>query len=510
MLEDGRLLVAGGAATLNVPVGHAIGLDSEVWDAETNQWQVLAADLRFEGNQRLHLNQLPDGRVLFFASREEKAGAKPDYQARLWNPASNTVQVLPVAIKPAAGTDIAVLNDGWVLIVNGLEGSADFWDSIANRVMHTEVPLLENLRWRILAQASGQVLLLEAVPDVPLEGKKAAEHSATVRWDADEKDEWKRIGDLPVAFKQSAPLEETEDGAAKVTVDGLVYLLPEGETEWHEAGKAVPPPLAAGENVPASSVAATAAATQATTESSWWDKYLRAMDDAKWSILALSIPIFLYIALKYMDNQGAVRLQWYLDKLLLLIAGTCALSLVVWLVHDAGDAYASEAIARHASECMKEESAAAAGQRLPQRAKGWARCVDDKNGWVEDLYFRSAKRWLTEPVLPCQYVGRWISVRGGSRYLVTFTDDGRFTSVPQQISDFYGMAPLPKHSQTTSGSWSVADGSMVWLYDTGLTWPIEVRRIDVADRHYFALSERGTWATSFQLDEGLPAKNCSL
>ncbi len=504
LLEDGRLLVAGGAAISNAYASHPVSLDSEVWDAETGQWQALGNDLRFEGNQRLHLNQLPDGRVLFFASREGQ-NVKPEYQARLWNPATNAVERLPVAIKSAAGTDIAVLNDGQVLIVNGLEGSADFWNSGTNTLTHTEVPLLENLRWRALPLANGQVLLVETVPDVPVEGKKTAEHSTTVRWDADEDDEWKRIGDLPVPLKQSSLLDETDDGSVRATVDGFVYLLPEEATDWSEAGKAAQSVNEAVANAPTGVTTSLSAPSYGTTESerSWWDKCVGVLDALTWSVIPLSMPILLFVVLKHFDNLQFIELQRRQEKFLGFIAAAFALGIIVLFVHEVLDLYATETIGRHVRECMKEEAPESKTQPTLQRAQHWVSCIGDKNGFIEGVYFGPAKRWVSSPhALPCQYIGRWASSHLGSdKYVVMFTDDGRFTAVPVSVSDRNG--PI-------SGAWGVVDDSMVWLYDTGMTWPMDVKRINIEDRSHFSLSGVTGLRTNFELVDAIKSNTCSM
>ncbi len=509
LLEDGRLLVAGGAAISNAYASHPVSLDSEVWDAETGQWQALGNDLRFEGNQRLHLNQLPDGRVLFFASREGQ-NVKPEYQARLWNPATNAVERLPVAIKSAAGTDIAVLNDGQVLIVNGLEGSADFWNSGTNTLTHTEVPLLENLRWRALPLANGQVLLVETVPDVPVEGKKTAEHSTTVRWDADEDDEWKRIGDLPVPLKQSSLLDETDDGSVRATIDGFVYLLPEEAAEWSEAGKAMQPqPVnAAGANGPTGASASPAAPSFGTTgsERSEWEQYTEVWNDFKWIAFAIAIPIVLYLVLRRLEEKKLAFFMSYTHTLM-LIAAIGFVSFLLWM---GTYSYAERSVRFSSNECLidplpnPELSNANTKLKVVSETQQWASCVDTRAGILGSIYFNvTKKRIMSLPAVPCLYVGIWSTTRDGVPYKVTFTDDSLFTAIPQSDDRKKGM--------TISGAWGVSNGEMIWIKPPNMLYeePI-VQRVEPESRSRFTLKGEGGAEDVYQLVDAIKSNTCSL
>jgi WD40 repeat protein len=241
VLTDGRVLAAGGMATSNKSVDHKMGADSEVWSPQTGQWQLLGNDLRFDPDQRVNLNQMADGRILLFATRE--GGNTPEYQARLWNPRSNTVEKPAVSARPKPDTDIAVLSDGRVLIVNGNEGSADTWDSRTNTVAHSEEPLLENSRWRALPLTNKQVLLVEMFPDDPAATRRNVVSSVALLWNPSS-GEWKQIADLPVPFRGSGALAEKPDGSVQSTIGDETYQLAALDKSWERLFKPAPPAIA--------------------------------------------------------------------------------------------------------------------------------------------------------------------------------------------------------------------------------------------------------------------------
>ncbi len=75
-------------------------------------------------------------------------------------------------------------------------------------------------------------------------------------------------------------------------------------------------------------------------------------------------------------------------------------------------------------------------------------------------------------------------------YRVILRPDGGFIASPIVTTDI-------THA-TSSGQWGVRDGSMIWFYDEGLTWPPDINRIVPKDADHFALIERNGTLTRYE------------
>ncbi len=250
VLRDGRWLVAGGSASWQAHSDHPVGADSELYDPKTGQWQTLEG-LRIEEKQRAYLNQMKDGRVLFFVVQ---GGDTPAYFARVWNPKTSHIENLAVGAKPVPDDGIAVLSDGRVLIVDSIGGSAVIWDSRSNAVSSSEVPELENSSWRALPLANHTVLLLEAFDDTKTAGRNRPEQSVTLVWDVTS-GEWRRLGDFPATFRPDGILLEQDDGAVHAEIAGSPYSLPASATEWVAASAILQAPATLPSAIPQPQVA---------------------------------------------------------------------------------------------------------------------------------------------------------------------------------------------------------------------------------------------------------------
>lgn len=232
-LDDGRVLAAGGVAASYEHPDQATDANSEVWDQNTGNWQVLGADLRFAPGQLVTVTKLGDGSVLFFAIREEDSEGAPDYQARIWNPQSGRVEKPAVSVRPRSNTDVAVMRDGRVLIVNGNEGSLDMWNSRTGAVTHIEEPRLENSRWRLLPLNNSQVLMVETFLDGARYARGRQRQSATLLWDP-ATGKFRAIGALPVRFTESSSLTGLDDAMAFADVGEQTFRLPGRGVVWLE------------------------------------------------------------------------------------------------------------------------------------------------------------------------------------------------------------------------------------------------------------------------------------
>lgn len=306
-LADGRVLAAGGMATSNVFFDIEIGGASQLLDPQTRQWEVLGNDLSFDFNQRVYLNQMGDGRVLFFATRE--GGDTPEYQARIWNPKSGAVEKPAVTAKPKPDTDIAVLPDGRVLIVSGNEGNADIWDSRTDTVAHSEEPILKESRWRTMPLDNRQVLLIETFPvDLAATGRNVAQ-SVVLLWDQ-ANGEWRQLADLPTLFTDNSRLAALPDGSVQAIVGEETFRLHAPDGSWESQTVVTQPApkaeAAAGQTVttqppkippPAKHAAAVAA------EPSWWVAYTENVGrDLQWMILFFPLLLLTIHVLARQDN----------------------------------------------------------------------------------------------------------------------------------------------------------------------------------------------------------------
>ncbi len=91
--------------------------------------------------------------------------------------------------------------------------------------------------------------------------------------------------------------------------------------------------------------------------------------------------------------------------------------------------------------------------------EGYARCVA-----------KNENRPVTDNPR-CPYAGVWSSKRMNmdAEYFITLNADGTFLAEP-------GPGTQP-NEQPLTGAWTVANGKMVWAYDSGPVWPPDINPI---------------------------------
>lgn len=510
-LDDGRLLAAGGMAINIGRSDHEMEDDSELWDPQTGRWQQLGSELKFDSGLRVSLNKLADGRILFFATRED--GDEPEYRALIWNPQTGVAERLPVSAKPRLESDIAVMGDGRVLIINGNEGAADIWDSRTNRVVQSEVAQIENSRWKALPLKSGKVLLLESYPDNAMSLRKGIKPSVTLQW-TPSSDEWLQLNDLPLPFRSSSILVQLDNGAVHAEVAGEAFELEASALSWNKVSPLYQPVSAAQpempvvqREMPASTVVPAAnqlAGTSAspTTEPSWLSSLGRVFEKSKGIALAIAIPVLLYAMLLAKQRDGLESLRAY-SGCMTRAAAIVLAALVIWAMVEVYGSYSDERLAEYANTCALEQRGAAGSQAdTLNKAKQWLQCIEQRKQFYEGVALSWTKDLIMSlPSVPCQYVGVWHSRRPGMLYKVTLTDDSRF--VAEQVQS---NVNAPK---TINGIWGVVDDKMVWLYDSDLVWPVDINRIQPDGRNHFVLNEVNGEHTDYQLVDAIKSNSCA-
>ncbi len=145
VLEDGRVLAAGGVGTSNWAVGTA-----EIWDPKTGTWAV-AADMN-DPRERMAAVLLPDGRAMFIGGTTQNFSQLAS--AEIFDPATGTwTQTADMALARVQHT-ATLLRDGRVLVVGGgkvdppyfksaeiYDPGTDTWESVPDmsvgRASHT-------------------------------------------------------------------------------------------------------------------------------------------------------------------------------------------------------------------------------------------------------------------------------------------------------------------------------------------------------------------------------------
>jgi hypothetical protein len=132
-------------------------------------------------------------------------------------------------------------------------------------------------------------------------------------------------------------------------------------------------------------------------------------------------------------------------------------------------------------------------------AKNLVACLDKRAGFPEKfMYAEARKAILSLPSVPCRYVGIWSATRGETVYRVTLKDDSRFIAEPL------------REATNISGSWGVHDGRMIWLYDAGRVWPLDINPITDISATGFSLREADGSTTRYDLIEQVPSTSCTL
>lgn len=118
VLNDGRVIIAGGWVASADDTGQNVPNSPDVWSPATGQWDTVAG-LRFDIYDRVYFNQRDDGRVVFFQSREQDEAGINEFSAWIWDPLTARIEQQSVNVKARAGASVTVLRDGRVLIVGG-------------------------------------------------------------------------------------------------------------------------------------------------------------------------------------------------------------------------------------------------------------------------------------------------------------------------------------------------------------------------------------------------------
>ncbi|HEY6094565.1 MAG TPA: hypothetical protein VIU93_06390 [Gallionellaceae bacterium] len=344
-LRDGRLFAAGGMATSYLEPGHALAEESEIWDPQTDQWQALGSDLGFRASQSVSLNQLADGRVLLFAVDDDVE--KPQYQARIWDPGTGAIEKLALDIKARRGSDVVVMADGRVLIVNGNEGAADVWDSRNSSLAHNEVPEIENARWKGVALEGGKVLLVEAYPGDGRRQRKGVSDSMCLLWDP-AKNKWEQLESFPVTLRDNSFLSVLADGQVHAEVDGQAYQFSVRDNGWSQAELLSPPKesvVAAGATNAASGTNAASARPEqpvrldvaANSETGQFGDIGTLLLRLQYAALAMAVPLLMYavVWLKRLKAQRqAHTVAVYLYPVVMILLVVYVAWMVYWLFQE--------------------------------------------------------------------------------------------------------------------------------------------------------------------------------
>lgn len=198
LLRDGRILVAGGLSTEAYPGGVSPTL--ELWDPVSRGWRLVAQPLQ-QARQGHTATLLPDGRVLLVGGYTATGMAA---SAEVFDPRSETTELIPSPLLARAGHAVAPSPDGTVLIAGGEQGV------LALPASPAAVRLLGD-PWRV-----------EPVPGVPVLGWTRSAFAADGR------------GRLKL-FGGVDPNGRAVSHAVEVD-HGLVVLppMPQGR-EWHSA-----------------------------------------------------------------------------------------------------------------------------------------------------------------------------------------------------------------------------------------------------------------------------------
>jgi len=159
--------------------------------------------------------------------------------------------------------------------------------------------------------------------------------------------------------------------------------------------------------------------------------------------------------------------------------------------------YAHIRLTQHVSTCT---------ERLPKikvepgsglaAAKLLVECLDREADSVSKLvYIDDYRKPVTaaEPVA-CKYVGEWKATRDPSIvWTVTLKADRSFTARNER-----GAAPA------ITGTWSLNEGRIGWLYDNAVQFPFDNNRVTDASETGFTLVERDGSATRYVLARRLP------
>ncbi|GAA5175654.1 hypothetical protein GCM10025771_08390 [Niveibacterium umoris] len=134
--------------------------------------------------------------------------------------------------------------------------------------------------------------------------------------------------------------------------------------------------------------------------------------------------------------------------------------------------------------------------------KAFVACVDSHAGKDGQRLF-AEKRAIFDalPHHPCEYVGIWAATRSEQHYRMVLDEDGSFRG--QAYSDTRQV------TSGMTGSWGVAGQRIVWMYDTGLTWPPDINTIRPIGKNAFELDEVDGSTTRYDLLDRSPFERCA-
>lgn len=117
-LPDGRVVIAGGWVFAPGDPGRSVANAPDIWNPETGNWAMMSG-ITFDRLDRVQANIRDDGKVVFFAAREDEANGVAEFYAWTWNPANGAVTMQKVLATSRAGAAISVMKNGHVLIAGG-------------------------------------------------------------------------------------------------------------------------------------------------------------------------------------------------------------------------------------------------------------------------------------------------------------------------------------------------------------------------------------------------------
>lgn len=121
VLDDGRVVVAGGWARSPADTESLVPDSPEVWDPVSGKWSVLRG-IDTEWRDHVLLGKLDDGSVMFFAIREralDQPQGPVEYRAWLWQPRTARVSPLQVPLDLRSDAAIAIRPNGTVFMAGG-------------------------------------------------------------------------------------------------------------------------------------------------------------------------------------------------------------------------------------------------------------------------------------------------------------------------------------------------------------------------------------------------------
>jgi hypothetical protein len=154
-------------------------------------------------------------------------------------------------------------------------------------------------------------------------------------------------------------------------------------------------------------------------------------------------------------------------------------------------------------QCANETASAKGPQAGLFQQQRFCLCMFLHSGYLESRRLEPAlDDVMALGAAPCDFVGIWKSARRRSVYRITMRDDNTFTSEP--VADYGRMSG----SAAGSGYWGENDGRLVWIYQSGVTWPPDINRIESQSADKFTLIETSGERTEFTRERPLQSARC--